>query len=481
MGLQLLKEDMCNLGDREHIDTVHDVTISCDIAVNVLNELLTFDKLEGGSLMLEKKDVRAVHLIEETVNSFQIQARAGGVDLKLVVESEGRDRIQLLTLFVDGNKIAQVIRNLVSNGLKFTPRGGTVTVRVSIVDDLINNRLQKALKIEVTDSGAGISPSNQLKLFKEIVQFHPGRLQRGGGSGLGLYISNGIAALHGGQLSVWSAGEGEGSTFTLRLPIDMESMITSAGSPSLSTIYEVDQREIGRVNDLWRSLSNSDDDVEAEGDELYTVAKKYPGASLFNQETLSRVFQPTPPIAPWEEDERSIGMSAQESSDRAKRNESISPIHKGASSRSFDFEAERDPNKNESSTKKNEISAMTVLVVDDSELSRKMQCRLLRRRFRSCIEAENGLEAFMKVQEVMLTDSAVEIDLIVMDSEMPGMDGSEATKKMREIGYKGGIIGLTGNVSEDDVKLFLDHGANAVLSKPLNIESFELAVRQLFN
>ena len=76
-----------------------------------------------------------------------------------------------------------------------------------------------AFVITVTDHGAGISADNQRKLFKQVVQFNPETLQAGGGSGFGLYISKGIVDLHGGKLGVWSAGEGEGCTFTVRIPM----------------------------------------------------------------------------------------------------------------------------------------------------------------------------------------------------------------------------------------------------------------------
>ena len=75
------------------------------------------------------------------------------------------------------------------------------------------------LIVSVTDTGAGISPQNQDRLFKEIVQFNPEKLQSGGGSGLGLWISGGIINLHDGEISVYSEGEGMGSSFTLELPM----------------------------------------------------------------------------------------------------------------------------------------------------------------------------------------------------------------------------------------------------------------------
>ena len=89
----------------------------------------------------------------------------------------------------DNAKLKQVMRNLLSNSLKFTPSGGTVEVTVELTEKCFGSvsEVRQCLRIEVKDSGHGISKENQAKLFKNIVQFSPGKLQNGGGSGLGLW------------------------------------------------------------------------------------------------------------------------------------------------------------------------------------------------------------------------------------------------------------------------------------------------------
>lgn len=107
--------------------------------------------------------------------------------------------------------MSQVFRNLLSNAMKFTPAGGFIEVRIQVRDE--------ELRVEVQDSGPGISPANQRRLFGEIVQFNAKTLQGGGGSGLGLWISKRIIDLHGGSIGVFSEGEGKGSTFFFTLPL----------------------------------------------------------------------------------------------------------------------------------------------------------------------------------------------------------------------------------------------------------------------
>jgi two-component system, NarL family, sensor histidine kinase BarA len=181
------------------------------------------------------------------VNLFSAQTREKGIVIRCELSVDDADVVA-----VDKFKIDQVLRNLISNALKFSSHGSYVSVSAMFQadPDLLttrgggtrrrsNNRdprtndidveeghrghaselIDGRLSIKVTDTGAGISPENQQKLFKGTVQFNPEKLQAGGGSGFGLYICKGIVDLHGGTISVFSEGEGHGSTFTLELPM----------------------------------------------------------------------------------------------------------------------------------------------------------------------------------------------------------------------------------------------------------------------
>ena len=110
----------------------------------------------------------------------------------------------------------------------------------------------------------------------------------------------------------------------------------------------------------------------------------------------------------------------------------------------------------------------SVLVVDDSGPSRKVLCRLLRNAGYTCYETADGEDFVMKMTQFMQQGQA--IDMVFMDFEMPKMNGPDATQALRDMGVTIPIIGVTGNVLPADKEYFLNHGANAVLHKPLSIE-----------
>jgi len=119
-----------------------------------------------------------------------------------------------------------------------------------------------------------------------------------------------------------------------------------------------------------------------------------------------------------------------------------------------------------------------VLVVDDVAMNRKMLLRLLRDRFESHCEACNGQEAVDQVRASMSSGSGsgMAFDVITMDYQMPVMDGTKAARAIRELGYTGVIVGITGNALPEDMKTFMSHGANEVLTKPIDMAAFDNAL-----
>jgi CheY-like chemotaxis protein len=229
------------------------------------------------------------------------------------------------------------------------------------------------LQVTVTDTGAGLSEDQLGQLFADGVQFNVNLLQAGQGSGLGLYIAEGIVQQHGGTLVAASEGMGHGTTFTVTLPL-----------------YHVPDSA------LPSSLVHLQKHIPAKVDEV----------SLENSAMSTRCDGP-----------------------------------------------------------------LRILVVDDALMNRKMLTRLLQRRGHDCVQAEDGHEAVQKVTEAM--KDGTPYDTILMDYEMPVMNGPTASKEIRALGCDSVIVGITGNVLPEDINHFRRCGANAVFPKPFQIEALE--------
>ena len=207
-GLELLRSPGMALSP-DALDIITDMRGACAIAIDILNDLLTYEKLDSDLLVLEKSPCDIVELLRRSHNMFHIQAKYADVTMQLDISGE----FETVIVEGDATKLSQVFRNLISNALKFTPSGGAVTVKLSVADT------SKRVRIEVQDTGAGMSREQRERLFQEVVQFNAKELQNGQGSGLGLFLSRKIIDMHDGTIGVDMDWEGPGSKFYVELPI----------------------------------------------------------------------------------------------------------------------------------------------------------------------------------------------------------------------------------------------------------------------
>jgi PAS domain S-box-containing protein len=164
-------------------------------------------RLEGEGLRIERQDMDLVEVARQAVETLAPAA----AEREVAVAVEGP---LALTVSADAGRLTQVLYNLVGNAVKFTPRGGAVTITLSREDGEV--------RVDVRDSGSGMRPEQLARLFKPFSQVHdPGVIQRpeDKGTGLGLFITKGIVEAHGGRVKARSAGPGLGSTFTFHLPV----------------------------------------------------------------------------------------------------------------------------------------------------------------------------------------------------------------------------------------------------------------------
>jgi signal transduction histidine kinase len=411
MGLELLESELNgkeentitpkdNPEDLEFwISVIEDVKENSLVAVSILNDMLNYDKLETGTMKLEIGNVDIWDLVGRCVQQFQIQALKMQVEMKLEVvnpmkqteknDLEGgneSDHIDQLWVVGDDVRLSQVLRNVISVALRFTPVEGTVDVKVEYVvkglpdarpimgSDNLACTYPRAgsVRITINDTGVGLTEEQLSLLFAEGVQFDANKLQHGGGSGLGLNIAKGIAEQHQGTIKADSVGIGHGTSFIIELPL-----------------YEIPADELRKADDCTGNRT-----------ETTSVASEEPDAG-----------------------------------------------------------------------------PMRILVAEDSASSRKMLIRLLERSGCECVPAANGQDAVdaVKADLAAARDDPTyrPIDSILMDFEMPLLKGPEATRECRRLGYKGIIIGVTGNVLDEDIDYFIEHGADEVIPKPISLQSIK--------
>ncbi len=338
----------------DHLNMIHQ---SGAHLLELINDILDLSKIEAGRLQVESIDTHPDQLMLTVANVLRSKAD----EKEICIVTSLRNSIPR-TIKCDPTRLRQIITNLVGNAIKFTEKGD-----VQIVAELIEKEEEKhSLRIDVIDTGIGMSAEAQGKIFQDFVQADSSTTRKFGGTGLGLSISRRLAEAMGGELSVTSK-LGEGSTFTLTLPVERESLSESVSPEEM------------------RELS------------LNRMATMFAGDLV-------------------------------------------------------------------------RLPKLPVLIVDDGEANRRLIELVLRRAGAVPTCAENGREAVDLVHQN-------EYSLILMDMQMPILDGYAATKLLREQGSTIPIIALTGNAMKGDREKCLSAGCDAFLAKPVNIDELLILVR----
>jgi PAS domain S-box-containing protein len=185
------------------------------LQAQLVEDLLDVARIVEGKIRLQVRPVNLSNVVESAVDTVRPAAEAKGVRLQVILDST-------VTLAGDAERLQQVIWNLLSNAVKFTPRGG----RVHVVLERVNSHVEVA----VSDTGAGITLEQRPRLFDRFWQADSSSTRTHGGLGLGLAIVRHLTELHGGTVTAESPGEGQGSTFTVKLPV--APMIRTAEEPT---------------------------------------------------------------------------------------------------------------------------------------------------------------------------------------------------------------------------------------------------------
>ncbi len=210
----LLQKSILNSSQREFCDTI---TYSAEALLSVVNDILDWSRIESGKMELESISFEFPEMIRNVVEILRPQAES-----KLLKLSVDLSDLNAPTLVGDPSRLRQILLNLAANAIKFTEQG---FVRIQLIPHSISDA-RYAMRIEITDSGIGITPQQIKKLFHRFSQADASTTRRFGGSGLGLAISKSLVEQMGGQIGVTSK-VGKGSTFWLELdfPIQTEAVV----------------------------------------------------------------------------------------------------------------------------------------------------------------------------------------------------------------------------------------------------------------
>ena len=342
----------------QNIDNTDKVIMSSKHLLALINDVLDMSKIESGKVELRHESFNFRAFLQDFENLYGEQAKSKGISYETVLASDLE--VQIIG---DSLRLNQVLSNLLSNALKFTPAKGIIKLRVSKTGEDQENVY---LRFEVIDTGCGIAEENYDKIFESFEQENVDVTYKYGGTGLGLSIVKRFTQLMGGSIHVTSV-QGSGSTFTVDLPFGK---VKESG-------------ELARFSDI-----NGRDDLAKD---CYVI--------------------------------------------------------------DYDFKGKR------------------ILLVEDNELNREIAEELIGATGASVESAEDGVQAVKKFKE----SAEGYYDLILMDVQMPHMDGYEATRCIRALGrsdaQKVPIFAMTANAFAEDVQKSREAGMNAHISKPLNIRA----------
>ncbi len=453
---------------------------SVDNLKHLINDILDLSKIEAGKLELDFQNFNPEALIEGITSTMSVVASQKGLGFYI-----DTSELNFTLVHSDPHRLTQVINNVLNNAIKFTSEGYVLLTSRSVVEH--NNA---SLVIAVTDTGKGIAPAQQGKLFTAFSQADETIAASYGGTGLGLSICREILSLLNGSISVESE-EQAGSTFTIKVPLDLW-QVREEEEPRLADcnaglLIESEPLE-GVLQHLLvcngaepmvyhRMLSLNE--VQSctylfveQNSSYYGAFTHYWQQWVAEQQTLPSLFviaksasdadhslpQATVLVQPLY---RSVFLSNVIDS-RAKQT-SLS-VQNSDSRRSSDLRSDH-------STAAVDISTQHILIVDDNEINRQVAQFILEPYGPTVLSAVNGADAIEQLS------NNPDINLVLMDCNMPVLNGYDATRAIRggqagEVHRDIQIIAMTANALKGESEKCYDAGMNNYLTKPIDAGEF---------
>ncbi len=466
----------------EQLTYVKAANTSGETLLTLIEEILDFSKIEAGKLDIEPRPFSLLPLVEETVELLAPRAQAKGIQIASFVDDRLPDR-----LVGDAARVRQVLLNLTGNAIKFTERGGVVVV-------VEPDEIEDGVRFSVRDTGVGIAPRDQARIFRDFEQADGSSIRKFGGTGLGLAISKRIVERMGGTIAVESEPD-VGADFSFTLPLaavdDSEHFFATPDLDGTSMLIvsssEVEASVLARRLGGWGANANVAYDTKAASARL----ADQPCDAVLVDVALSSALAPeignVPRrivlIAPGDRQKlpalkaagftgylvkpvRTVSLAARLSDDRFELAPPLAP--EADADRAQATPAER---------------PLSILVAEDNDINALLARALLTRLgHRPTIvgDGETAVAAWNTAHA-----AGMPFDLVLMDVQMPGMDGLEAARHIRgaeaaDVGERPTpILALTANASEDDRGACLAAGMNGLLVKPLARDRLSEAISAL--
>jgi signal transduction histidine kinase/DNA-binding response OmpR family regulator/HPt (histidine-containing phosphotransfer) domain-containing protein len=466
-----------NLDDAQK-DNIKNILESGEGLLVLINEILDFSKIEAGKLTLEKSAFSLEDLLSRAINLNALKAHDKGLELILNIEKNIPPK-----LVGDSYRLQQVIVNLISNAVKFT-EVGTICIKLQIKED---RDKQLMLQFSVIDTGIGMTEEEQTRLFQSFSQADDSVTRKYGGTGLGLAISKQLSELMGGE--IWLESEiGKGTTFHFTVLVEKVDFIagTLVDKSKLSglKVLMVDDTPLARtaLQSLLHDLGIHADEAES-GKEALELIKR----SEDNDTYYDIIFMDwRMPNMDGIEVAHHISQLGIKKSPHilmvsAYDKYAAKPLISGTAIQGFIEKpvnqtilidsilnvltplVEESPRSFKTEVAAPDLSSFHILLVEDNVLNRKVMLGFLQDTNVKVDIAENGLIALEKLK-------LKTYDLVLMDIQMPEMDGLTATKEIRKTLKLGElpIIAMTAHAMQSDVDKSREVGMNTHLIKPID-------------
>ncbi|MDQ1339601.1 MAG: two-component system, sensor histidine kinase and response regulator, partial [Campylobacterota bacterium] len=466
---------LTDLSDKQR-EYLSKIDMSAKALLGIINDILDFSKIEAGKLTIEKIEFDLFKVVDDVI--ALIEHKAHEKNLELIVDYD----IQIGKYFYgDSLRIAQVLTNLISNAVKFTEKGE--------VGLYIKKSSENRVRFEVKDTGIGLTKEQQERLFQSFTQADESTTRRYGGTGLGLAISKQLVELMNGKIWIESA-QGVGSSFIFEIEL-----ITKDAISIDKTVLSDKKIVIVDDNKIWQGILQTmlehyglSIDIASSGTEAIDLVKKESYDLILMDWNMPHIdgietakiiknitaFKPKEIVMVSAFKQESIMNSAREVGITHFLQKPINPsiLYDTLSDIFLGTNRLQESKRMQIATNINtDIQALEgskILLVEDNKINQEVILGLLESSKIAIEVANDGLEAVTKYKSSL--ENGTLFELILMDLQMPVMDGFEATKAIRQIDKNIPIVALTANAMKEDIEKTKEAGMNEHLNKPINVE-----------